>query len=134
MADPRGGDIQDRLNEIKKRQKFRPFAPIILEEFADTYFDMPTNSIPYMQFVVECKYPDKFPAVVHPDGTSRVQTVNRDQHPGLYKLLREFYDFSGCPMLVNTSLNIKGQPMVNTEQDASDFAKHYGVEVHTSDV
>jgi carbamoyltransferase len=134
MADPRGGDIQDRLNEIKKRQKFRPFAPIILEEFASTYFEMPTKQIPYMQFVVECKYPDKFPAVVHHDGTSRVQTVNRDQHAGLYKLLREFYDFSGCPMLVNTSLNIKGQPMVNTVSDAQDFAKHYGVEVHTSDV
>ena len=72
--------------------------------------------------------------MVHYDGTSRVQTVNRDQHPGLYKLLREFYDYSGCPMLVNTSLNIKGQPMVNTEQDASEFAKHYGVEVHTTDV
>lgn len=134
MADPRGGDIQYRLNEIKKRQKFRPFAPIILEEFASTYFDMPTKQTPYMQFVVECKYPDKFPAVVHHDGTSRVQTVNRDQHAGLYKLLREFYNYSGCPMLVNTSLNIKGQPMVNTEQDASEFTKHYGVEVHTADV
>ena len=134
MADPRGGDIKDRLNEIKKRQKFRPFAPIILEEFADTYFEMPTKQIPYMQFVVKCKYPDTFPAIVHHDGTSRVQTVNRNQHPGLYGLLREFYDESGCPMLVNTSLNIKGQPIVNTEQDAAEFASHYGVEVHTSDV
>ena len=134
MADPRGGDIKDRLNEIKKRQKFRPFAPIILEEFAHIYFDMPTTQIPYMQFVVECKYPDTFPAIVHHDGTSRVQTVNRDQHPGLYKLLREFHDATGCPMLVNTSLNIKGQPIVNTIADAQDFAEHYGVEVHTSDV
>jgi len=134
MADPRGGDIKDRLNEIKKRQKFRPFAPIILEEFAHIYFDMPTAQIPYMQFVVECKYPETFPAIVHHDGTSRVQTVNRDQHPGLYKLLREFHDATGCPMLVNTSLNIKGQPIVNTIADAQDFAEHYGVEVHTSDV
>jgi carbamoyltransferase len=134
MADPRGGDIKSDLNEIKKRQKFRPFAPIILEEFAHAYFDMPTASIPYMQFVVKCKFPNMFPAIVHQDGTSRVQTVNRDQHPGLYKLLRDFHERSGCPMLVNTSLNIKGQPIVNTEQDAADFAAHYGVEVYTSDV
>ena len=134
MADPRGGDIQDRLNEIKKRQKFRPFAPIILEEFAHAYFEMPTQSIPYMQFVVPCKFPEMFPAVVHHDGTSRVQTVNRDQHPGLYRLLREFHDATGCPMIVNTSLNIKGQPMVNTEHDAAEFAEYYGVEVHTADV
>jgi carbamoyltransferase len=134
MADPRGGDIKSDLNEIKKRQKFRPFAPIILEEFAAEYFDMPCERIPYMQFVVKCKFPELFPAIVHHDGTSRVQTVNRDDHPGLYRLLREFYDATGCPMLVNTSLNIKGQPMVNTVSDAADFAKHYGVEVHTSDV
>jgi len=133
-ADPRGGDIKDRLNVIKKRQKFRPFAPIILEEFADMYFEMPTKRIPYMQFVVKCRYPDQYPAIVHHDGTSRVQTVNRDDHPDLYRLLRAFYDATGCPMIVNTSLNIKGQPMVNTEADAQDFAKHYGVEVHIRDV
>ena len=104
MADPRGGDIKSDLNEIKKRQKFRPFAPIILEEFAHAYFDMPTQSIPYMQFVVKVQVsPEMFPAIVHHDGTSRVQTVNRDQHPGLYRLLREFHDATGCPMLVNTS-------------------------------
>ena len=134
MADPRGGDIKSDLNEIKKRQKFRPFAPVILAEFADIYFDMPTAQIPYMQFVVKCLYPERFPAIVHHDGTSRVQTVNRDQHPGLYKLLREFYDYSGCPMLVNTSLNIKGQPIVNTMADAKAFSDHYGIEVHTADV
>lgn len=134
LADPRGGDIKSDLNEIKKRQKFRPFAPIILEEFASHYFEMPCERIPYMQFVVKCKFPELFPAIVHHDGTSRVQTVNRDDHPGLYRLLRLFYDATGCPMLVNTSLNIKGQPIVNTVADAEDFAKHYGVEVHTSDV
>ena len=135
MADPRGSEIKDRMNEIKKRQKFRPFAPVILEEFVHDYFEMPegVESSPYMQFVAKCKYPDHFPAIVHADGTSRVQTVNEKQHPGLYTLLRQFYKKTNCPMLVNTSLNIKGQPIVNTEADAADFAEYYGVPVHTSD-
>lgn len=132
-ADPRGPEIQDRMNEIKKRQEFRPFAPVILEEFAHEYFDMPVETSPYMQYVARCKYPEQFPAIVHKDGTSRVQTVTQTQHPGLYMLLREFYKKTGCPMLLNTSLNIKGQPIVNDVEDAALFAKHYGVPVHISD-
>jgi carbamoyltransferase len=133
LADPRGGDIKERMNAIKQRQQFRPFAPVILEEQADKYFDMPQKNLasPYMQFVARCKYPQAFPAIIHADGTSRVQTVNQRQHPGLYMLLREFFKRTGCPMLVNTSLNIKGQPIVNTVEDAAAFAKHYGVNVHT---
>lgn len=133
-ADPRGDHIKDRMNEIKRRQQFRPFAPVILEHRVHDYFEMPGNTIsPYMQFVAKCKRPEEFPAIIHADGTSRVQTVNQTQHPGLFKLLTEFEKQSGCPMLVNTSLNIKGQPIVNDERDAQAFADHYGVEVHTSD-
>jgi len=134
-ADPRGDDIKDRMNEIKRRQKFRPFAPMILEEDVNDYFYMPKNvtESPYMQFVAECKYPDELPAIIHKDGTSRVQTVRHDQHPELYELLYKFKKETGCPMLVNTSLNIKGQPIVNDEKDAEDFAKHYGISVFTSD-
>lgn len=132
-ADPRGAEIQDRMNEIKKRQEFRPFAPVILAELAHEYFDMPVDASPYMQYVARCKYPEQFPAIVHKDGTSRVQTVTQQQHPGLYMLLREFYKRTGCPMLLNTSLNIKGQPIVNDVEDAALFAKHYGVPVHISD-
>lgn len=134
-ADPRGDDIKDRMNEIKRRQKFRPFAPMILEEHVHEYFDMPRhiNESPYMQFVATCRFPELFPAIIHKDGTSRVQTVNREQHPGLYELLTKFYEATGCPILVNTSLNIKGMPIVNDEQDAEDFAKHYGISVFTSD-
>ena len=132
-ADPRGSEIQDRVNQIKKRQEFRPFAPVILEEFAHEYFDMPVDASPYMQYVARCKFPDLFPAIVHKDGTSRVQTVTQKQHPGLYMLLREFYKRTGCPMILNTSLNIKGQPIVNDVEDAALFAKHYGVPVHISD-
>ncbi len=135
LADPRGGDIKNKMNAIKKRQKFRPFAPVILEEHCDEYFEMPVEGLtsPYMQFVAKCKKPNEFPAIIHADGTSRVQTVNKNQHPGLYKLLKAFYKKTGCPMLVNTSLNIKGQPIVNDENDAKEFEKYYGVKVHTSD-
>lgn len=134
-ADPRGSGIKDRMNEIKRRQKFRPFAPMILEEDVHEYFHMPENvtQSPYMQFVAECKQPKEFPAIVHVDGTSRVQTVNQIQHPDLYLLLSSFKEETGCPMLVNTSLNIKGKPIVNDEQDAIEFSEHYNVKVFTSD-
>ena len=135
LADPRGGDIKDRMNAIKKRQKFRPFAPVILAEHCDEYFVMPKDGLqsPYMQFVAKCRKPLDFPAIIHTDGTSRVQTVTKEQHPGLHKLLLEFYKKTGCPMLVNTSLNIKGQPIVNDEADAAAFEAYYGVKVHTHD-
>jgi carbamoyltransferase len=134
MADPRGNEIKDKMNDIKRRQKFRPFAPVILEEYVHEYFKMPNQTVsPYMQFVAKCKHPNLFPAIIHEDGTSRVQTVNEKQHPGLYKLLSEFYKRTGCPMLVNTSLNIKGQPIVNDETDAKQFADYYNVPVYTSD-
>ncbi len=134
-ADPRGPLIKDKMNEIKRRQKFRPFAPMILEEDVHEYFEMPGNitQSPYMQFVAKCKFPKEFPAIIHVDNTSRVQTVNQLQHPELYQLLSRFKEETGCPMLVNTSLNIKGKPIVNDEQDAIDFSKHYGVKVFTSD-
>ena len=134
MADPRGGDIKDRMNSIKHRQKFRPFAPVILEEQVHNYFDVwPGFTSPYMQFTANCLHPDKYPAIVHADGSSRVQTVNAEQHPELYELLTRFHERTGCPMLVNTSLNIKGQPIVNDEHDAFEFSDRYGIQVHTSD-
>ena len=82
-----------------------------------------------MQQVVKCKYPDKYPAIVHKDGTSRVQTVNYNQNKGLYSLLTRWYEETGCPMLLNTSLNIKGQPIVNTIEDSIRFAEFYNVKV-----
>ena len=134
-ADPRGPDVKDKMNVIKKRQKFRPFAPMILEEHVHDYFEMPggIDHAPYMQFVAKCKKPEEFPAIIHEDGTSRVQTVRKEEHPDLHTLLTKFYKQTGCPMLLNTSLNIKGQPIVNDEEDAKAFAKHYGVKVHVKD-
>ena len=131
LADPRRRDIKDKVNEIKQRQKFRPFAPVILAEHARDYFDLPVEESPYMQFTARCKFPDEFRSIVHVDGTSRVQTVTFEQHPELYNLLRYWYADTGCPMLLNTSLNIKGMPMVNNYKDADDFESKYGVKVYS---
>jgi carbamoyltransferase len=130
LADPRGLDIKDRVNEIKRRQKFRPFAPVILAEHCDEFFDMPRgfSHSPYMQSVARCRQPDAFPAIVHHDGTSRVQTVPNNGS-GIRQLLEAWYERTGCPMLLNTSLNIRGEPMVNDRVDADRFEKLYGVKV-----
>ncbi len=129
LADPRGKKIKDKVNKIKHRQEFRPFAPAVLEEYAHEIFDMPVKKSQFMQFVAKCKYPKKYPAICHVDGTSRVQTVSKDDNPGFYKLIKEFYKKTGCPMVLNTSLNIKGQPIVNSYIDAIAFSKKYGVKV-----
>lgn len=127
LADPRGINIKDRVNNIKQRQLFRPFAPAILEELAADYFDGPTGS--YMQYTAVCKDLG-LPAITHGDGTSRVQTVSKQDNPGFRRLLERWYEETGCPVLLNTSLNIKGQPMVNNLTDAAEFAKHYRVKVY----
>tara|TARA_R110000868_G_scaffold376790_2_gene641887 strand:- start:1459 stop:2952 length:1494 start_codon:yes stop_codon:yes gene_type:complete len=131
LADPRGRDIKDKVNEIKRRQKFRPFAPVILAEHAGQYFDMPRafRSSPYMQSVSHCRSPDLFPAIVHHDGSSRVQTVAKDAGSGIRQLLEAWYEKTGCPMLLNTSLNIRGEPMVNDRSDADRFEQQYKVKV-----
>ena len=130
LADPRGQDIKEKVNDIKRRQQFRPFAPVILEELADTYFDMPRgwDDSRYMQSVARCRVPDLFPAIVHHDGTSRVQTVPKDGS-GIRELLEKWYVMTGCPMLLNTSLNIRGEPMVNDRADADRFEQMYNVKV-----
>ena len=129
LADPRGMEIKDKVNEIKRRQKFRPFAPAILKEHVNEYFDICTDDSPYMQFVGICKKPKEFPAIIHVDGTSRVQTVGPDDSPGFRALLEKWYAKTGCPMLLNTSLNIRGEPMVNTRADADRFEEKYGIKV-----
>ena len=130
LADPRGHDIKDRVNEIKRRQKFRPFAPVILEEYASEYFDMPRgwNTSRYMQSIAYCRRSDLFPAICHIDETSRVQTVPADDS-GIRKLLEKWFVMTGCPMLLNTSLNVRGEPMVNDRSDADRFEKLYNVPV-----
>jgi carbamoyltransferase len=130
LADPRGIHIKDQVNEIKRRQKFRPFAPVILAEHVDEFFDMPCgwHHSPYMQSIATCRRPDLFPAICHVDNTSRVQTVEADGS-GIRALLEAWYAKTGCPMLLNTSLNIRGEPMVNDRADADRFEQKYNVRV-----
>jgi carbamoyltransferase len=129
LADPRPTWMKDRVNEVKGRERFRPFAPVVREERAAELFEMPQPTTPYMQFTARCRRPADFPAVVHKDGTSRVQTVTRDQHPLLYELLAEWEHASGCPMLLNTSLNSRGEPLVNSWEHALAFSARENIKV-----
>jgi len=131
LADPRNPNIKEKVNLIKKRELFRPFAPVVMEEHASKWFNIDFPS-PYMQYAVECLQPDKIPAVVHKDGTSRVQTVNKEQHPGLYEVLYNWYSITGVPVLLNTSLNIKGQPLLNDETDILEWEQTYSTKIARS--
>ncbi|MEE8105171.1 MAG: carbamoyltransferase [Planctomycetota bacterium] len=140
LADPRRADTQRKLNlKIKFRESFRPFAPIVLAERANEYFDLDTES-PYMLIVAPVKeerrtkltaeQEKKFgiellnvprsdiPAVTHVDYSARVQTVDRERNPRLHKLLSAFDRDQGCAVLVNTSFNVRGEPIVCTPEDA----------------
>ena len=119
LASPISEDMQARLNDIKDREDFRPVAPVILEEDAGEWFEGASYS-PFMLFVYNVKEDkaDKIPAVRHVDGTSRIQTINKSQHPRYYELLTEFKKLTGVPVLVNTSFNTRGEPIVCTPRDA----------------
>jgi len=118
IADPRNAKMKDILNEkIKHRESFRPFAPCILEEYASEYFDVDVSS-PYMLLVAPVKKPEKIPAVTHVDGTARLQTVSKDINLLFYNLITEFYKITGVPVLINTSMNVRGEPIVDTPEQA----------------
>lgn len=129
LGDPRGPEVKPRMNVIKKREEFRPFAPAVLAEHAHLIFAMPCDHTPYMQYAVECYKPELYPGIVHYDGTSRVQTVTKKDNPEFRKLLELWFERTGCPMLVNTSLNIKGEPIVNTHEDADRWEQRYGITI-----
>jgi carbamoyltransferase len=128
FADPRDPSIKDKVNNIKQRELFRPFAPVVMAEHASKWFDMDYES-PYMQYTPKCLWPDLIPSVVHADGTSRVQTVTKEQHPGLYAVLQKIYLATDIPILLNTSLNIKGQPLLNDESDIIDWQNTYHTKI-----
>jgi carbamoyltransferase len=130
LADPRDPSIKDKVNLIKQREPFRPFAPVVMEEHASQWFDMNFTS-PYMQYTVKCLQPERIPSVVHQDGTSRVQTVSKSQHPGLWEVLSILNDKTGVPILLNTSLNIKGQPLLNDITDIKDWEAHYNFKIYS---
>ncbi len=127
LASPMSTSMQSRLNELKDREDFRPVAPVVLEEEAHNWFSMSGNNegkehivSPFMLFVFDV-LPDKahlIPAVRHIDGTARIETINRQQHPLYYNLIRAFQQRTGVPVLVNTSFNTRGEPIVCSPRDA----------------
>jgi carbamoyltransferase len=129
FADPRDLKNRERINfEIKHREWYRPLAPIVLEEYAQDWFDFPTKS-PFMLFTAPIKNPELIPAVNHIDGSARLQTVSKDMNPYVYRLIKEFYSLTGVPLLLNTSLNGSGEPMVETDQHALDFFNNSSVDI-----
>ncbi len=140
LADPRSPSMQKVLNEkIKQRESFRPFAPAVMAEHAAEWFEL-THESPYMLFTAQVR-PDRLeasaprspgadifeqlagirsqiPAVTHVDGSARVQTVDPTRAPAFHRLLSAFHDLTGCPILVNTSFNVRGEPIVHTPDDA----------------
>lgn len=119
LASPINPEMQARLNEIKDREDFRPVAPVVLEEEAGGWFS-PGGASPFMLFVHDLlpSQGDRIPAVVHVDGSARIQTINRRQNALYYDLIRAFKELTGVPVLVNTSFNTRGKPIVCTPRDA----------------
>ena len=121
LADPRDPAMKDTLNaKIKFREGFRPFAPVCLEEEASEWFHLPpgVSHLPDMLFTVQSRRPAQLGAVTHVDGTCRLQTVNREQNPLLHATIAAFFQRTGVPVLVNTSFNLRGEPIVANPSDA----------------
>jgi len=121
MFDPTFVDGKDFVNEIKHREYFRPFAGSILEEDVHEWFDlrgMPNS--PHMMYAVNCQpgVEEKIPAIIHVDGTCRIQTVNREDNPHYYDVIKAFKAKTGVPIIFNTSFNLGGEPLVETLEDA----------------
>ena len=120
FANPRDPQMKSRVNRvIKKREGFRPFAPIVKLEDQSKYFEYP-HQVPYMNHVVKVKeeHQQKLPAITHVDGSARIQSLKRIQQPNVYKLLTELHKINEYPIVLNTSFNLKDQTMVLTPEDA----------------
>jgi carbamoyltransferase len=126
LADPRDPTMRDRINSlVKNRESFRPFAPVVTKEGASRVFDIEPgdeDTFAHMLFVVPVRpvFRHRLPAITHVDGSARVQTVSEEQNPRLWRLLNEFEKLSGIPVLLNTSFNVKEQPIVCTPREALD--------------
>ena len=135
LADPRNPDMKDIVNaKIKFREPYRPFAPSVLAECAEKYFDLPQaechHPARHMLYVVPVRenHRSSLPAVTHVDGTGRLQTVFRNQSPLYYRLIERFGQATGVPVVLNTSFNLKGQPIVNTPAQAFDTFSKCGMD------
>jgi carbamoyltransferase len=132
LADPRDPNMQKKLNlAIKFRESFRPFAPAVLEEYANDIFDIGDEDNSFMSFVCQVKdeYKGKFPSIEHVDGSARVQVVSKEINPRFYNLITEFYKETGCPLVINTSFNVRGEPIVETPKDALECFYHTEMDV-----
>jgi carbamoyltransferase len=133
LADPRRPDMRDRINTmVKRRESFRPFAPAVSLEQGYYWFDMlPLTEMPYMIMIADVRKEHRaaLPAVTHVNGSARVQTVSVDSDPLFHKLLRAVGKAIGCEMVLNTSFNIKGQPIVNTPREALETFLTTGIDV-----
>ena len=121
MFDPTFEDGKDFVNEIKHREYFRPFAGSILAEDVHEWFDLRgMDDSPTMMYAVNCQpgVEEKIPAIIHVDGTCRIQTVTREQNPHYYDIIKAFKEKTGCPIIFNTSFNLGGEPLVETLDDA----------------
>jgi carbamoyltransferase len=129
FADPRNPKMKDILNHrVKHREWFRPFAPIVLSEKASAWFDIDFES-KLMLFIAPIREPDRLPAVAHVDGSARLQTMTRDDNPKVHALIEAFDAITGVPVILNTSLNDNGEPLVETPQDALRFFEHHDVDM-----
>jgi carbamoyltransferase len=118
LADPRNGQMRDQINRlVKKREEFRPFAPAVIAERAAEFFDLDVPS-PFMLETVAVRPGTSLPAVTHVDGTARVQTVSADVDPLFHALLIRFGELTGVPVLLNTSFNVRGEPIIADVMDA----------------
>lgn len=121
LYDPRDPRGKDHVNVVKKREDYRPFAGTVMLEHAHDWFDMQgLEESPYMMYAVDVleDKKQKIPCITHVDGTCRVQTLTYNQNPHYYNLINEFYKLTGVPILFDTSLNLAGQPIVHSEDQA----------------
>ena len=133
LADARPKEMQSNLNQrIKFRESFRPFAPIVLEDHAPKIFKNGAPS-PYMLYIDELLDPHAYPAITHIDGSARLQTVNKESNKKMADLLEAYYQLTQVPLLVNTSFNVRGEPIVNHPEDAFRCFMNSGIDILVMD-
>ena len=131
LADPRDADVKERINaRVKFREEFRPFAPSILAEHADAYFEHACET-PYMERALRFRpeMAPRVPGVVHVDGTGRLQTVKRELNPRYHALIEAFHAITGVPILLNTSFNVMGKPIAHSVEDSIAIFATSGIDV-----
>jgi carbamoyltransferase len=135
LAAPHDAEMRDRLNrDIKYREEFRPFAPVVAAEHADLFFDLPCGGGRLSRFMsgvfpVRPEWRERLAAVTHVDGTARVQVLDRGMAPRLHALLQAYGRRSGVPVLLNTSFNLAGEPIVNTVAEAYSTFRRCGIDL-----